>query len=156
MYGKHFASMYQGSMVGSGAIVFAVMGYVIANGIPDRTVGMQVDLNPKLLSFILGESEKDIAKAIKFLCEPDPDSRSDDHQGRRLVRLGQFSYQVVNGAKYRWIRDEEKRREQNRDAQRRRRLKNGRPLPGEESTLAKLESGEITQEEADDRATRGT
>ena len=30
MYGKHFASMYEGSLYGSGAVVFAVWGYVIA------------------------------------------------------------------------------------------------------------------------------
>src|ERR1700742_1263807 len=30
-YGKHYAGMYEGSMVGKGAIAFALMGYVIAN-----------------------------------------------------------------------------------------------------------------------------
>ena len=123
MYGKHFASMYSGSMVGAGAVVFAVMGYVIANGKPDRAVGMQVELNPKLLAFILGESEKEVEKAIDFLCKPDPNSRTKDEDGRRLIQLGQFCYRVVNGAQYRAIRDEERRRETDRESKRRQRAK---------------------------------
>lgn len=152
MYGKHFASMYEGSMVGAGAVVFAVMGYIIANAVPDREVGTQVELNPKLLAFILGEKQSEVEKAIEFLCAPDKNSRSKEEQGRRLVRIGQFSYRVVNGAKYRAMRDEEKRREQNREAKRRERLKNGKPLVGEESTLKKLAEGKITQEHADNIA----
>jgi len=123
MYGKHFQSMYTGSMVGSGALVFAVMGYVIANAVPDRKVGTQVELNPRLLKAILGEPEDAIVRAIEFLCSPDPQSRTKEEEGRRLVRLGQFDYRVVNGEKYRAIRDEETRRQQNRDAQARHRAK---------------------------------
>lgn len=152
MYGKHFASMYEGSMVGAGAVVFAVMGYIIASAVPDREVGTQVELNPKLLAFILGEKQSEVEKAIEFLCAPDEDSRTKEKDGRRLIKLSQFSYQVVNGAKYRAIRDEEKRREQNREAKRRERLKNGRPLAGEVSTLKKLQDGKITQEQADNIA----
>jgi len=123
MFGKHFASMYEGSMVGAGAVVFAVMGYIIANSKPDRSVGTQVELNPKLLAFILGESEEDVAQAVETLSSPDPKSRSKEEEGRRLIKLGTFSYQVVNGAKYRVIRDEEERRRQNREAQARYRNK---------------------------------
>lgn len=104
-------------MVGSGAVVFAVWGYVIAKMEPDRVVGAQVSLNAKLLEAIIGEPEAEITKAIAFLCSPDESSRTKAEDGRRLVRLGEFDYQVVNGAKYRAIRDDEKRREQNREAQ---------------------------------------
>jgi hypothetical protein len=135
MFGKHFASLYEGSMVGAGAVVFAVWGYVIAKQVPDRKVGSQVRLNPKLLGMILGESEKDVGKAIEYLCQPDPASTSKESGGRRLVKLGEFDYQVVTGAKYRWIQNEEVRREQNRLAQERHRLKKrpneGKKLPGE-------------------------
>ena len=117
MYGKHFASMYERSMIGSGAIVFAVWGYVIATARPDKAVGAQATLNPVLLGAILGESPGDVSKAIEFLCSPDPRSTSKGHEGRRLVKLGEYDYQVVNYEKYRAIRDEEKRREQNREAQ---------------------------------------
>lgn len=143
MFGKHFASMYSGSMVGSGAIVFAVMGYVVANGKPDKAVGTQVELNPKLLAAILGEPEKEVEKAVQFLCSPDPNSRSKEEDGRRLIRLGQFDYRVVNGVKYRAIRNEEGRREQNRIAQAARRArKRGLPLPGEAEYVAALKAGD--------------
>lgn len=144
MYGKHFASLYQGSMVGSGAIVFAVWGYVIANAKPDREVGTQVEINPKLLAAILGESEPDVMKAIGFLCSPDPNSTSREEDGRRMVKIGAFSYRVVNGAKYRAIRDEEQRRQQLRDSQARhrekKRKKPSKPLPGETNYVRTVET----------------
>jgi hypothetical protein len=142
MYGKHFASLYEGSMVGAGAVVFAVWGYVIAKQVPDKKVGSQVRLNPKLLAAILGEADKDVQKAIEFLCSPDPQSTTKENNGRRLIKVGEFDYQVVNGAKYRAIRDEETRRDQNRTAQRRHRaLKNGKPIPGEVEYETALKSG---------------
>lgn len=132
-YGKHFASMYEGSMIGAGAVVFAVWGYVIATGVPDWKGGLEVELNPKLLGFILGESVEEVAVAIEMLCAPDGESRSKEEGGRRLMRVGQFAYRVVNGAKYRAMRDEERRREANREAQQRKRraVKGGVPLAGE-------------------------
>jgi hypothetical protein len=123
LYGKHFSSMYTGSMIGAGFGPYAVMGYVISNQQPDKTVGFQVELNPKLLAAIFGEEESTVEKAIEFLCNPDPKSRTPAEEGRRLVRLGQFAYRVVNGIAYAHLRNEEQRREQNRAAQERWRKK---------------------------------
>src|SRR5262245_49131406 len=123
MYGKHFASMYTGSMIGSGALVFAVMGYVVACQEPDRKLGSVVELNPRLLGAVFGEEAEHVAEAIAYLCKPDPESRSKESGGRRLIRVGQFLYQVVNGAKYRAVRDLEARREQTREAVGRHRAK---------------------------------
>lgn len=151
MYGKHYESLYEGSMIGSGAIVFAVWGYVIAKQKPDRTYGSQVCLNPKLLSPILGESEKDIVAAIQYLCSPDPQSRTKEHEGRRLIKLGEFDYQVVTGAKYRAIRSAEERRESNRIYQQRSRARKAaeqNPLPGEAAAERLAREG-ATQEEID-------
>ncbi len=145
MYGKHHATMYEGSMIGAGAVAFAVMGYVIAKQVPDRTVGSQVELNPKLLAMILGEPEKEVLKAINYLCSPDPNSRSPESGGRRLVKLGTFAYQVVNGAKYMAIRDQESRRAQNRTAQAKFRLK-GKPISGEVAHIRGVEDGTIDPE----------
>lgn len=134
MYGKIFESLYEGSMVGAGAKVFAVWGYVIAHmradGRPGEHSSAQVDLNPKLLAFILGETEQDIDGVIDFLCQPDPRSRTPDEEGRRLVKEGQFTYRVVNGAKYMDIRNAEERREYFRKAKReeRERQKVGKTL----------------------------
>jgi hypothetical protein len=151
--------MYTGSMIGKGAVVFAVMGYVIANMVPRGDGGerMEVELNPKLLAFILGEPEKEVAGAIEMLCSPDGESRSKESDGRRLVRIGQFDYLVVNGAKYRATRDPEKRRQQNKEAQARWRERqkaqvaaagggSGKPLPGEREYVRKLEAGEIDRD----------
>lgn len=149
-FGKIYAGMYQGSMVGKGALAFAVMGYVIANMAPNvkEPEKLMVELNPKLLGFILGESEADVCGAIEFLCSPDPDSRSEEEDGKRLVKVGQYSYWVVNGRKYREAQVVEKRREQLREAQKRFRGKKGvsagsGPLPGEATFL---KTGEMPHE----------
>lgn len=121
--------MYEGSMVGAGAIPFAIMGYVIANFQPDKTVGAQVRLNPVLLATILGESQEDIEKGIAYLCAPDKNTTTPGDEGRRLVKIGQFDYKVVNGAKYHAIRNQDERRESNRLAKQRERA--SRKLNGE-------------------------
>lgn len=114
-------------MVGSGSDVFAVWGYVIAKMKPDVEMGAQVDLNPQLLAFILGEKPDVIQKVIDKLCAPDTESRTPDEEGKRLVRVGQFTYRVVNGAKYMALRDEEDRRRSNRLAKRRQRAQDAAP-----------------------------
>jgi hypothetical protein len=149
-YGKIFDSMFNGSLYGTGALNFAIMGYVIAHMRPDKKVGMQVELNPRALADILGEDQSDVEKTLIFLCSPDEHSRTKDSDGKRLIRLGQFDYQVVNGLKYRAIRDEEQRREQNRAAQdrfrKKKHRKRSRPIAGEIATLAVEAAGYSPQE----------
>lgn len=111
MHGKIYASMYTGSMVGAGAMAFALMPYAIANARPDE--GCTVDLNPSILSTIFGETEDNVLKAIEFLCSPDPKSRSPEHEGRRLVHVGPgpFRYFVVNLENYRQVASDQVRTE---------------------------------------------
>lgn len=109
MYGKHYASMYTGSMYGAGTTVFAVWGYVIGNAI-----NSQVELNPAMLANSLGGGVDEITAAIEYLCSPDPNSRSKADEGRRLIQEGQFAFRVVNHDTYKVIRNEEERREYNR------------------------------------------
>jgi hypothetical protein len=135
MFGKIFETMFEGSLVGRGPLTFAVWGYVIAKQRPDRKVGSQVRLHPAILAAIFGAEEEEVQKVIEKFCEPDPKSSSKEEGGRRLVKLGEFEYRVVNGAKYRAIRDEEQRREQNRESQRRWRGKKGNMLGGEGGRL---------------------
>lgn len=115
MFGKIFATTFTGSMFGAGAEVFAVWSYTLANTGPDS----HVELNPKLLAVAIGAPENRIKEAIDYLCSPDPNSRTKDNEGRRLLKQGEFLYQVVNHAKYRSIRDEEDRRLYFREAKRR-------------------------------------
>ena len=110
MYGKLFDQTFTGSMMGKGTAVFAVWAYCIANA--SRTG--RVELNPKLISTLLGASEKEIIRVLEYLTAPDPDSRTKEHDGRRLLRVGQYDYDIPNYPKYRAIRNEEERREYNR------------------------------------------
>jgi hypothetical protein len=107
MYGKAFAKMYTGSMMGAGAHVFVVWGYAIANAGRNHTV----DLNPVHLAALIGFTEAEATRAIEFLCAPDPRSQSTAENGARLKHEGGFMYTLVNGAHYRAIRDEADRRE---------------------------------------------
>jgi hypothetical protein len=124
--------MYTGSMFGKRAVVFAVWGYVISNLRPNRSDGQcYVELNPALLASTFSEPEGSILEAIEVLCAPDPASRTQVEDGRRLIRMddspvvGPSQYRVVNGPKYRAIRDEEERRIYLREAKRRSRASSG-------------------------------
>ena len=153
MFGKHFVSMYEGSMIGKGAVFFAVWGYIISHFVPDRTHGAIVELNPKLIAFVLGEPEKLVDKSIAEMCEPDPKSRTKTDKGRKLVKLSEYQYRVVNGARYRAIRDHEDRKRQNREAQERFRAKTSGG--GRELEYVKAERDGATQEELDKLSSNG-
>jgi len=112
-YGKVFESMFTGSMVGIGPTVFAVWTYCISTSKPPGIV----ELNSRILATILGCSAEEVDAAIEVLCSPDPDSRSPEHEGRRLIKEGNFLYSMPTWQKYVAIRREEDRRQQNRKAQ---------------------------------------
>lgn len=145
IYGKIFDKMYEGSMMGSGAHVFAVMGYVISHMQPGFDREEYVHLNPKLLSAVIGESQEVIQKAIDYLTAPDPDTTSPGEDGRRLVLTTPFMYRVVNGRHYREVVNEEDRKTKAalRQARWRARkeLKRGVPLPGEVGYIKAVENG---------------
>lgn len=61
-------------------------------------------------------------KAVETLLAPDPWSRTPDHDGRRIEPID-GGWRLLNHAKYRELRDDESRREQNREAKRRERAK---------------------------------
>lgn len=109
MYGKHFASMYTGSMLGAGPDVFAVWGWVISHAVDG-----EVEVNCKLLAAVIGAPVERIRAAVDYLCAPDPESRSEDHDGRRMQHVAGFTYSVTNHNRYRAIRCEMDRREYNR------------------------------------------
>lgn len=108
MYGKHFESMYEGSMYGAGVAVFAVWGYVIAHARKAR-----VELNPRKLSDTLGGTEAEIVEAIEVLKSPDLKSRHKASEGRRLVQEGEFQYFLPSWESYQGIRNADDRRAYN-------------------------------------------
>lgn len=105
--------MFTGSMVGAGPTVFSTWLYILSHSKPPGIV----EVNPKVLAFLIGAEESDIEAALEFLLSPDPKSRSKEEDGRRLLREGEFQYRIVNWEKYNAIRNEEDRRQQNRIAQ---------------------------------------
>ena len=119
MYGKYFASAFTGSMVGAGANVFAVWGYVIANTKPDG----HVELNPQIIAATIGCKLKEVNDAIEYLKSADPHSRSKKHEGRRLIQVAAFLYQVPTYLDYRGIRDGDDRRKYMREYMREYRAK---------------------------------
>lgn len=104
--------MYKGSMYGAGPEVFAVWPYVIANANMEGVV----ELNPQEMANALGMTQNAVLEVISRFIQPDDKSRSKVKEGRKLERLGEYSYSIVNYAYYRAIRKEEDRREQNRMA----------------------------------------
>jgi hypothetical protein len=74
----------------------------------------------KRLAASANVSIEEYDKAMTILTAPDPESKSPDHEGRRLLPIP-GGWHLVNHAKYRSNRDPEKRREQNREAKRRQR-----------------------------------
>ena len=110
MYGKIFASTYTGFMMAAGENVFSVWGYVVANA----DAKGYVELNPRHLASLIGSTPERMQAAIEKLCQPDPDSRSPENEGKRLTRDGQFLYHITNYAKYRAIFNAEERKAKDR------------------------------------------
>ena len=136
MYGKIYESTFTGSMVGTGTNVFAVWGYVIANTKPDN----QVELNPRILSAILGTTDAEVQTAIDLLCAPDPRSRSKEFKGRRLIKRAEFLYFVPQADKYRGIPNERERRQYFRDKKREQRERLRRGQTGKSKTVKHSDS----------------
>lgn len=109
MYGKFYQSTFTGSMAGAGLEVFAVWGYIIAH-----TVNSTVEINPTVVAALIGCPKENIEKALQYLEMTDPNSRTKEYEGRRIVKEGQFQYFVPNHEKYKNIRNNDERREYNR------------------------------------------
>jgi len=96
-FAKLFRTMFTGSMYGAGLHVFATWAWVLTH----KDEQGLAEVNPRLVAAELGAEVEQIERAIEYLTSPDPASRSPEEEGRRLVRVGQFIYRVVNHAKYR-------------------------------------------------------
>lgn len=123
MYGKIFASMYDGTLATRGpwqALVTFQQMIVLAE--PDGTV----DMTPEALSRRTTIPIDIINIGLAALEQPDNQSRSDEQDGRRIVRLDPerpWGWRIVNHGHYRSIRTAEERREYMRQYQRKRRRK---------------------------------
>ncbi len=80
-----------------------------------------VDMTPEAISRRTNVPQPEVEKYIKDLCQPDARSRSDLHEGKRLIPLDErrdWGWLIVNYSHYRQIKDEEARRTYFRNAQR--------------------------------------
>jgi hypothetical protein len=122
MYCKLFASLYQGTLRGASHEIL-VFTNLLAHAGRDGVV----DKHFRAISEETGLTVNEVKQAILTLESPDPESRSPDEDGARIVRMDEhrvWGWRVVNYGKYRAIRSEEDRAEQNRISQQRWRNKN--------------------------------
>lgn len=125
MYCKLFASLYQGTLRGASHEILVFTNLLAHAG---RT-GV-VDKHFRAIAEETGLTMDEVKAAILTLESPDPESRSPDEAGARIVREDEhrvWGWRIVNYGKYRAIRSEEDRAEQNRLAQERWRNKNKPP-----------------------------
>ena len=121
MYGKIFASMYDGTLATRGpwqALVTFQQMIVLAEA--DGTLDMTAEALSRRTTIPLDI----ITTGIAALERPDEQSRSDAEDGRRIVRLDPerpWGWRIVNHRHYRAIRTAEERREYMREYQRRKR-----------------------------------
>lgn len=122
MYCKLFTSLYQGTLRGRSDEIL-VFTNLLAHC--DR-LGVS-DIHPKSISEEVGLPLERVQVALDSLEGIDPESRSPENEGRRISRLDEhraWGWNVTNYAKYRAIKNEDDRREQNRLAQKKWREKN--------------------------------
>lgn len=122
MYCKLFASLYQGTLRGASHEIL-VFTNLLAHAGRDGVV----DKHFRAIAEETGLTIEEVGTAITNLESPDPESRSPEEEGARIVRMDEhrvWGWKIVNYGKYRAIRNEEDRAEQNRLAQQRWRNKN--------------------------------
>lgn len=117
MYVKLFTSLYQGTLRGK-AHEILVFTNLLAHADKDGIV----DMHPRAIADEVGLSVDEVRNALTALEAPDDESRTPDEGGRRIIRMDDhraWGWRVVNYRKYREIKNEQDRREQNRLAQER-------------------------------------
>ena len=128
MYGKLFRQMYHGTLATVGpwqALITFQQLIVLAD--QDGTV----DMTPEAIARETTVPLEIIRIGIEALEKPDPDSRSPDEEGRRIVRLAEhrkWGWRVVNYEHYRRVKREEDRREYHRQYWQKRKAKVSTPL----------------------------
>lgn len=143
MYAKLFASLYQGTLRGNshGILVFT-------NMMAHADIEGHVDMHPRAIAEEVGLTLEQVQAAIAGLEAEDDESRSPEENGKRIIRLDEhraWGWRIVNHAKYRSIRNEEDRREQNRRSQAAWRLKQKELSGSADSKQSKPASAEVSR-----------
>lgn len=125
MFGKFFASAFEGSMYGAGSGVFALWAYVISH-----TVNSRVEINPMAVAPKIGMAVEEVNRALEYLQREDPRSRSKEFGGRRMVKEGEFAYYIPNHRAYLLIKKSEDLRRYNARKQQEHRAKKKADVEG--------------------------
>jgi hypothetical protein len=113
MYGKLFASMYDGTLYGKWQALVTFQQMVILST-PDGIV----DMTSQNISGRTSIPLEIIEAGVSDLEAPDPHSRTPDHEGRRIIRLDAhrpWGWQIVNHKKYKELIYLEQKREADRE-----------------------------------------
>lgn len=119
MFGKLFASMYDGSLHGHWQATVTLQQFVILSNRHG-----EVDMTAEAIAARTGIPLPILTKGIEELERPDPQSRGPAEEGRRIVRLSparSWGWRIVNYLFYRSLANAEDKREGARERQRRHR-----------------------------------
>lgn len=84
----------------------------------------------EFLARLFNVTEKQLEAALEFLQQPDPNSTSEEEEGRRIIRTGPNEWHLVNHEKYRNMKDLDEIREQARERQAKKRKEGRRARQG--------------------------
>jgi hypothetical protein len=120
-------------------------------------------MTPQVLHSTTGIPLRHIRRGLAALEKPDPDSRTPDEEGRRIVRLSDsrsWGWRIVNYAHYRKIRSQEERREYQRNLMRDRRAEaraqqNGRSVSNVSQALAPVSNVSQSSKEREKKKKNG-
>ena len=126
MYSKIYRQIFQSSIAEDYSTRHVFMDLIVLAD----PMG-QVDMTLESIARITNVPLEIVAAAIGKLCKPDVNSRSPDHDGKRLVLLDEgrnWGWQIVNFKAYHEMRDEDARREYMKGYMQRRRDKQKKAL----------------------------
>lgn len=112
MYGKIFASMYDGSLYGQWEAIVTMQQMIVL-----CDAGGVVDMTPQAMAARTSIPLEIIAKGIELLMKPDKYSRTPGCDGRRIELIDDerpWGWHIVNYDKYRWPASSEEKREADR------------------------------------------
>ncbi len=108
MYGKIFASLFHGSMLGQRNEQH-VFVFLISHSDRDG----HAEAHPREISALTGIPEEEVEAALDALQLPDVNSRTTESDGRRIERVGDsYLWVILNYRKYLSMQDREVVREQ--------------------------------------------
>jgi hypothetical protein len=143
VYGKIFDQIFDGTLATKGpwqALVTFEQLIILADK------HGTVDMTPEAISRRTTVPLEIIQRGLVALEEPDPDSRTPDEDGRRIVRLSDhraWGWRLVNHGHYRKIRSEDERREYHKLYQRDRRAKKKAVNSGVNTSTARQQNQPI-------------